>query len=90
MWHRTSQMADNLGDDQQHLLDLLNAHGQQFLASFESTTRKPVVSSKRKRKAAAVSETAGSECDGNTDEEEWTGIGTVDTVSKDESRWYAM
>jgi hypothetical protein len=68
---------DDSDHDPQHLLDLLNAHGQQFLASFDSDAL-AAKTRPAKRKAACVSD---EEDTLNVDpgaEEEWEGIGHTD------------
>ena len=60
------------GDDHQRLLQILEAHGQQFLNSFENP-QKPS-SSRRKLDSSSVS---------SGEDEEWHGFGTVDIGSGD-------
>ena len=63
-----------MSDDHQRLLQILEAHGQQFLDSFEQSPKPS--SSKRKLEESGDS----SDSDG---EEEWDGFGTGNISSDD-------
>ena len=62
-------------DDHQQLLQILEAHGQQFLNSFEQLPQPS--SSKRKLEELSDSSSSGEE------DEEWHGFGTGDIGSDD-------
>jgi hypothetical protein len=75
-------------NDQEDLLSLLNAHGQDFLSSFGNTER--VLGKRKAEQLVEFDESEDGSSDHEEDTEEWGGIlGSLDSeVDPSESRAY--
>ena len=90
--HKRFRSKTAMSDDEQDLLRLLEAHGQQFMASFDSSVlpskRKPEsapgADRTKRRRMEERSDNASSSAESPEQEEEWSGISDSASEVEDE------